>query len=344
MRVIFRADASTDMGSGHVMRCLALAAELRRGGATVEFIHRQQAGDLAKYILEAGGYQVHVIDHEFASETDADLSAEALAGYERPAWMVVDHYDLGRRWEVAIRPHVERLMVIDDLADAPHDCDALLNQNLLEDSNVYDRLLPEASQRLIGPQYALLRPEFAIQRERLVPKPAGVKRILVSFGGTDPTGETGKFLRQLRESQFHGNVEVDCVVGQGTSDISELRRLSEDMTGVHLHVQTQEIARLMSLADVCIGAGGATTWERLCLGLPTLAVAVAANQVPNCELLSERGYCYYLGDATTVEIDYLGALDHAVVNEAQLAAIAAKGMTLVDGLGATRVAKKLLEA
>lgn len=344
MRVIFRADASAAIGSGHVMRCLTLAAELRRCGATVEFIHRQQAGDLAKYILEAGGYKVNVIDHDLAPEADADFSAEAVARDERPAWMIVDHYELGRRWEVAIRPHVERLMVIDDMADAPHDCDALLNQNLLEAPNVYDALLPEACLRLIGPQYALLRPEFSIQRERLVPKPAGVKRILVSFGGTDPTGETGKLLRQLRESRFHGNVDVDCVVGQGTSDLPKLRCLSEDMKGVHLHVQTQEIARLMSLADICIGAGGATTWERLCLGLPTLAVAVAANQVPSCELLSERGYCYYLGDATTVEIDYVGALDHAVVNEVQLAAIAAKGMTLVDGLGATRVAKKLLEA
>jgi len=257
--------------------------------------------------------------------------------------MVVDHYGLGRSWEVAMSPHVERLMVIDDLADAPHDCDALLNQNLLKDPNAYDGLLHDATLRLVGPRYALLRPEFALQRERLGPKSGGVKRILVSFGGTDPTGETGKFLRQLRESPFDGEVEVDCVVGQGNSSLPELRRLSEEMSGVTLHVQTQEIARLMSVADVCIGAGGATTWERFCLGLPTLVVAVAANQVPNCELLSERAYCYYLGDATTTGIDYVGALDQAVVNEDQLTAFATKGMKLVDGLGAARVAKSLME-
>lgn len=326
------------------MRCMTLAAELRRAGATVEFIHSRQAGDLAEYISEVGGYRVHTIAHGRGSEVDVHMSTQAVSKGARPGWMVVDHYGLGLRWELGIRPHVHRLMVIDDLADAPHDCDVLLNQNLLKDPNAYDALVPDVTRKLVGPHYALLRPEFAHERKRMSPKRGGVKRLLVSFGGTDPTGETGRFLRELRESPFNGKMEVDCVVGQGNSALPELQRLADEVPGVTLHVQTQEIARLMSEADVCIGAGGATTWERFCMGLPTFTVAVASNQVPSCELLSEHGYCYYLGDATKVEIDYVGALKHAVANEGQLAGMAAKGMRLVDGWGAARVQRTLLEA
>src|SRR5690606_31115714 len=115
-----------------------------------------------EYISEAGGYRVHFFHHDGGPAVDAEISARAIAGDERPAWMVVDHYGLGRSWEVAMSPHVERLMVIDDLADAPHDCDALLNQNLLKDPNAYDGLLHDATLRLVGPRYALLRPEFAL--------------------------------------------------------------------------------------------------------------------------------------------------------------------------------------
>lgn len=342
MRVVFRADAGTDIGTGHVMRCLTLADELARLSADVEFISSDQPGNLHDRMTGAHGFKTFPIPAGTDARRDAELSAHFLQRSPRPDWLVVDSYALGEGWERAMSTHVERIMVIDDLAEARHYCNLLLNQNLQSAPGAYEGLVPEGCSTLLGPSYALLRPEFADARTELGERASRVERVLVSFGGTDPTGETLKLLKQVMESGPAAQLHFDIVVGRGNADLPELTDLVAGLPSADLHVQTQQIAKLMAEADICIGAGGATTWERCCLGLPTLAVAVADNQVPNCELLGHLGYGFYLGNALRQDIDYVAALEEALRQSEALVGMSRRGMELVDGRGVSRVASRLL--
>ena len=341
MRVVVRADASVAIGTGHVMRCLTLAEALRTQGHRAEFICREAEGDLTKFIESEKGFSVHRLPKAGLHEEDARQSAAYLQKNASVDWLVVDHYSLDEAWETQLRPHTKRLMVIDDLADRPHRCDLLLDQNFADDAARYDALAPNHCTKLLGPEYALLRPEFAEARAHLPERHGKPERLLLSFGGSDPTGETVKVLRQLQAADATLELHIDCVVGASHPALDEVKNLVEALPNVRLHTQTRQIAVLMARADLCLGAGGSTLWERCCLGLPTLTVAISEHQVPFCERLAKLGYLVYLGDVSRKRIDYLRALREAVVSINDLRALAKKGMTLVDGEGRHRVVMAL---
>ncbi len=181
MKIVFRVDASLQIGSGHIMRCLTLADELVRRGADIIFVCRERLGNLIN-LIEAKRYQVIRLPQaqvEYIATTDDLYHAEwlgvsweqdasdtiAVLGDEKPEWLVIDHYAIDRRWEQKLRPHVGKIMVIDDLADRPHDCDLILDQNLYQEMDKrYVNNVPESCQKLFGPKFALLRPEFAAAR------------------------------------------------------------------------------------------------------------------------------------------------------------------------------------
>ena len=206
--VIIRADASTQIGSGHVMRCLTLAEELRDGGSMVSLVSRDHPGNLNELIRDKGfqyfelstGQGIEVKPHqsgsEYASwlgvsqERDAMETIEAI-GEERAEWLIVDHYALDEKWEPLLRPHAAKIMVIDDLADRRHDCDLLLDQNFfINGEKRYDELVSPSCTKLLGPKYALLRREFREARKKLKERTGEVKRVLVFFGGSDPENYT----------------------------------------------------------------------------------------------------------------------------------------------------------
>ncbi len=340
MRVVVRADASVAIGTGHVMRCLTLAEALRTQGHHAEFICREAEGDLTKFIESEKGFPVHLLPKAGSHEEDARQSAVYLQNASVD-WLVVDHYGLDEAWETQLRPHTKRLMVIDDLADRPHRCDLLLDQNFAIDTTRYDALIPSHCTKLLGPEYALLRSEFAAARARLAKRQGKPERLLLSFGGSDPTGETVEVLRQLQAADAKFELHIDCVVGASHPALDEVKNLVEALPDVRLHTQTQQMAVLMAQADLCLGAGGSTLWERCCLGLPTLTVAISEHQVPFCERLAKLGYLVYLGDVSRKRIDYLQAIHEAVVSINDLRALAEKGMTLVDGAGRHRVVTAL---
>lgn len=213
MKVAFRADASVGIGSGHVMRCLTLAGELKEAGAQIIFICRECEGNLCD-LIEKQGIPVARISGELQSwEADAFQSLEALKKYGKADWLVVDHYSLDHRWEAGIRNAAEKIMVIDDLADRIHDNDLLLDQNLYEDlENRYNGLAPPHCIKLLGPRYALLRPEFRKARASLRKRDGIIRRILVSFGGSDPSNETAKALEAIG-LLGKPEIAVDVVVG-----------------------------------------------------------------------------------------------------------------------------------
>lgn len=333
MRVVFRVDASLEIGTGHLMRCMTLADELRRCGATAMFLCRELPGHLIE-LTRSRDFETEAIAHE-----DASVSQVARL---RPDWVVVDHYGLGGAWERAIRPSTRRILAIDDLADRDHDCDLLLDQNLYDDvEQRYASRLPAHCRQLIGPHYALLRPEFADARARLSRAAKPVSRLLISFGGIDATNETARILKSLGDLPA---LSLDVVIGASNPNRQEIQELTSKRPGTTSHVGTDRMAALMSEADAFVGAGGSTTWERFCLGLPSLVIAVADNQVPTAQHLSKLGAIDYIGRHSDLTPDGLRvSLSRFLSDDAGRARMTELGMKLVDGLGAQRVAQAMLD-
>jgi UDP-2,4-diacetamido-2,4,6-trideoxy-beta-L-altropyranose hydrolase len=355
MKIAFRADASVAIGTGHVMRCLALADAVARWGGDVAFLTAASAGPLISAI-RSRGYQVSVLqqagqnnvatahDHPNTSqfspywERDADWSISALARFGCPDWLVVDHYGLDARWEAKLRANVHRILAIDDLANRSHVCDLLLDQNYVHAMDTrYRKLVPASCTQLLGPRFALLRREFLEQRHRMRPRDGSVRNILLGFGGADPGGETSKALRALLMLNLLETVIV-VVAGALNPYLNEIQDLCAQLPRAILHPQVDNMADLMADADLAIGAGGSTTWERCCLGLPTITIATADNQELAMARMSEEIAVLHLGRAEVVSVaDIASAIAKLMGSPDLCASLAQKASAIADGEGANRV-------
>lgn len=314
MRVFIRVDSSYQMGTGHVMRCLTLAGELSQRGVEVNFICRDLPGNLAGHI-RSQGYAVELLpppdDPSYAAFwLQTDWRTDALETVQRltlaspaPAdCLIVDHYGIDRRWEQLVTEHVSRLAVIDDLADRPHQCSLLLDANASTARDRYQGLVPDNCVKLTGTGYTILRPEFRLARLRLAERDGRIRRVLVFFGGTDPTGETLKALQALQNLAF-AHLHADVVVGGMNCSKEVIAARCSSMPNVEYHCQIGYIAELMRKADLSIGAGGSTTWERCYLGLPSLTIVTADNQREITTLVHEQGAAYRLGETADVTVE-----------------------------------------
>lgn len=344
--IVIRVDSSVIIGSGHVMRCLTLADELKHRGANVIFICREHTGHLTR-LIENKGYKVELLPRteiEYISSAndvahaawlgvplhqDADDTIMALKRI-KPSWLIVDHYAIDNRWETKLRPFVNKIMVIDDLADRPHDCDLLLDQNLYQALETrYDNLVSQSCNKLLGPKYALLRSEFASARKKLRQRDGYVKRLLVFFGGVDPTNETEKTLQALIGNIDH-QIEVDVVVGSGNIHKEQIHNLCSAQNGFIFHCQVNNMAELMASADLSIGGGGATTWERCFLGLPSITIVVAENQLEASLAVEKAGAAWNLGWHENVSVkSIMDAIKHALDNPDLLLDMSLKGQRLM---------------
>lgn len=299
MNVVIRADASLQMGTGHVMRCLTLADALTARGANCQFICREHQGNLIEQIrhkgyrthalpvvaeagLSVGGtrHPAHAAWLGSSQEQDATDCALILAE-AKPDWLIVDHYALDAHWERALKPCYGQLMVIDDLADRPHACDVLLDQTFGRHADDYRAWVPAGCQLLCGSQYALLRPEFAALRpyslERRT-KPQ-LRQLLITMGGVDKDNATGQVLEALRACPLPAECQIKVVMGATAPWRVEVNEQALTMPwSTNVMVGVSDMARLMADSDLAIGAAGATSWERCCLGLPTIMVVQAQNQ------------------------------------------------------------------
>jgi len=363
MKVAFRTDASWVIGTGHVMRCMTLADELRDRGAEVRFICREHPGHLVSLLREAGypaaGLPVPVNSiaavransEDYASwlgleqSEDAQQTLEALDDF-KPDWMVVDHYGLDATWERLLRPKVGRVFVIDDLANRPHECDLLLDQNLYVDmESRYTGLLPRHARQLLGPRFALLRPEFRKARESLRERDGTVRRILIFFGGVDSTQETEKALETLQNLN-RPDIAVDIVAGCSNPRADDILTKCSKMPNVMFHRQVANMAELMARSDFSLGAGGTSHWERCCVGLPTAVTVVAANQSKTTCDLAARGILLALGSAAEDGVARYRVVLETVLGmlgREKLHALQSASLALVDGRGADRVALSMCD-
>ena len=309
--VAFRVDSTIEMGTGHLVRCLTLAGELRRAGAAAYFISRKLPGG-GEALVRQSGFELLLLpepkgglqtarEHErwlgVPWKQDAAETSEALRALSKPPdWLIVDHYGIDDRWESLVRTGMSKLMVIDDLADRKHMADLLLDQNVYPNmERRYDGLVPQACLRLLGPLYALVRPEFLeIRRPAWKPPEPGRERLLVFLGGADAQDQTSKVLRALN-SFADGQRFIDVVIGSANPHRAAVVQLCAAMQGVRVHQQTQDMAVLMSGAHLAIGGGGTTTWERCLLGLPSITLVMAQNQRAATEAVAAAGATINLG-------------------------------------------------
>lgn len=316
MNIIIRVDSSSLVGSGHLMRCLTLAERKRKAGNYVTFVCRDLPGNISKLISERG-FKFHLLPRyegkkltgyakwlTVSQEQDAQETADVIKKLANKVdCLVVDSYAIDCTWERLLRPYVQEIMVIDDLANRHHDCDVLLDQNFyLNKEKRYQGLVPEHCELLLGPKHALLRDEFSLAQKDMQLRDGTLRNILVFYGGVDATDETTKAVKALAKMNFP-QLEVTVVVGAGNSRKDIIACLCRQVGFVY-RCQVSNMAELMARADLMLGAGGSTTWERCYLGLPAIVTAVAENQWQVCEDCAQVDLIYYLGhyDAVT-EVD-----------------------------------------
>lgn len=355
MNVFIRADASVTIGTGHVMRCLALAKAARLRGMTVHFVCCEHNG-AALDLIEAAGFVLHRLPitgeeplpagyEGWLGETwqqDAARTARVIRDEVGEVdWLVVDHYGIDERWERVMRLVAHRIFVIDDLADRRHDCDLLLDQNLRSEEAPYRGLVPPSATVLMGPHYALLREEFPQARSRVSVRTGVVKRVVVFFGGSDPTNETEKAIEAIRRLN-PAVIEVDVIVGASNPMKEEIAALCADLPYMHFHCQVDDMAHFLVEADLALGAAGVSSWERLALGVPALVVAVADNQIENMRQLDGLGVAVGLGVSRNVTVERLSlAIGNLLSSPRIVSAMSEKALGLVDGEGVRRVLRQM---
>lgn len=306
LNIIVRVDASTVIGSGHLMRCLTLGKRLRCLGHDVTFIMRAHRGSMQS-VVEQQGFSYRMLERPRSyhgkeyeswlggSQTEDAVDTIAAMG-TRVNLLIVDHYALDYEWETLLRPHVNSIFVIDDLANRHHSCDFLLDANLgAEQGDKYAGLLSRHCRSFLGLSYLMLRQEFYNARTEIAEKgkaPSNVLTIFICFGGSDPTNETLRTLQIL--AQLPQKIDAHVVLGASNPHRAEVESFCQQYHW-RVYCQIDYVACLMRDSDCAIGAGGTMTWERCYMGLPTLVVAIAENQREDAILHDEMGLIVYAG-------------------------------------------------
>lgn len=364
MTVLFRTDASHEIGSGHVMRCLTLARALRDHGAECHFVCREHPGNLIELVRRHGFRTTALplvadpldskpgnrgtIDYRAWLGTDWPTDArQTMGALEAPTvdCLVVDHYALDSAWEQTLRPMCRFTMAIDDLANRNHATDVLLDQNLGKTRVDYETLAPKSCKLMIGPQYALLRPEFLDFREVSLSrrKQRGRSNLLITMGGMDQNNTTGSVLKALNQWRPSLDFKVTVVLGGASPWRDEVTNQAEKMSfDTKVLVDVKNMAELMCQSDVAIGAAGSTSWERCCLGLPTLQIVLADNQRAIAHALSKAGAAKSL-KLSEIETSLVMQLYQMTEDPIHLLSMSNAGAETVDGQGTSRVAGYIIE-
>lgn len=359
----FRTDAAAHIGIGHMMRCLTLADALGDRGWRCVFVMRRLPGCPAEAQITHRGHELRILPKpgtpvadnwlRVTMQRDAAETAGALETIS-PDWLIVDHYGLDATWERELSSPGRRILVIDDLADRPHVCDLLLDQTFGRRRDAYSGLVPDEARLLLGADFALLRPEFGalrhqtlVERDYRLGKDLELLRVIVALGGYDEHNVTSRVLDALGYAvaqKIVPPVSVDVVLSGGAVHLASLREQRGRLPfSARIHVDTPYMADLIRSADLAIGAAGTTTWERACLGVPSLLMILADNQTEIAGLMAEAGAALLLAspDAQAFDASLHQAL-RKISGPGVLKSMARTGAAIVDGAGAERVVNGLM--
>lgn len=334
VRILFRADARPDLGGGHIMRCLSLAAALDCRGCEIAFACAPGSADLVPALYRSG----------FAwAEADGLTDCPTPEHWSGKADILfVDLYDSRLADEIAMRAHCHSLAVIEDLPVRKHDCDLLVDQGFDRRPATYHDRVPPHCRLLLGPDMVPLRDDFSLKRPRSLGRrrrTTQTRRVLIAMGLTDVRAISARTYAVTRSAL--PDAEIDIVLGPHADSRAELERCAKTDPRLKIRVDVEDMASLMADADLAIGAGGGTALERCVLGLPSLVVILADNQRQSARAMEKAGACIALEDGDTLAprlAACLGALDAAALQKMSLAAA-----TLCDGEGAHHIAEALME-
>ncbi|MDG9857154.1 UDP-2,4-diacetamido-2,4,6-trideoxy-beta-L-altropyranose hydrolase [Pseudomonas nitroreducens] len=359
MNIVFRVDASLNMGTGHLMRCLTLADALKTAGHQCHFVCREHPGNMNSTVLQKGhtlsvlpapSIQQHVATALPAHagwlgaswQEDAQQTQHHLSAGQPVDWLIVDHYALDLRWESQLAAHCKKLMVIDDLADRDHACHVLLDQSQGRQEEDYSAKVPKGCLQLLGPQFALLRPEFALMRKQslLRRKHPHIHNLLITMGGIDAHNATGQVLAALQAlAQSHWNIQV--IMGATAPWCEAVKTVAHAMPcPTSVLINTPRMAQLMSEADIAIGAAGSTSWERCCLGLPSLMLILADNQREVAHQLKAVGAATVIESVDQIAAQLPGEFER-MCSSSKLRQMSEAAKNITDGRGAERVVNLL---
>ena len=337
--LVIRADANRQIGTGHLMRCMALAQAWGEAGGEVAFVTARD-GRPWLTLLQEEGFETHEVSMSYPAPGDWETLREVLSSVPN-AWVILDGYHFDSAYHDLIRGTGHRLLVIDDMGHLDrYAADVILNQNLHATSLRYT--CEPGCRLLLGPQYVLLRQEFLERRggQREI-RPLG-GRILVTLGGVDPYNVTSRVLLALQALDREG-VEIRAVVGQNNTHSENLKAISNRPAIPIEHIRDPDsMSALMAWADLAISAGGSTGWELAFMGVPSLVLIMSDNQVPIAEGLDAEGVARNLGWHDRLREDELvGAVVSLLGDGEKRARMAQRGQALVDGGGTARVVEFL---
>jgi len=339
--LIVRADATREMGTGHVMRCLALAQAWQDKGGRGVFISRCESQALQQRLL-AEGFEVFPLDKPYPDPGDWDFTRgllDTLKGRdpEPSPWLVVDGYHFDAAYQTGVKAAGYKLLWIDDYGHAaPYCADLVLNQNIYAEPSAYIDREPY-TQLLLGPHYALLRREFARWQGWRREIPALARKVLVTLGGADPGNVTLKAIQALKQVDVPG-LEARIVIGPVNPQGELLQRATGGDPRLHLLTNVPDMPKLMAWAEVAIAAGGSTCWELAFMGLPSLLLVTAENQRANALALDRRGVGLNLGRRQDLSVKRITLqLKQLMVNSEERSLMAQRGQRLVDGYGGGRL-------
>ncbi len=361
MNIVIRADASVQIGSGHVMRCLTLANELREGGAEIRFVCRKLSGNLDKIIQKhhfmisflpearstvnvtnKGPYDVEWLGVSW--EQDASETISAVQSFNID-WLVVDHYGIDNRWLRKLRKYVRNILVIDDLSNREFDCDILLNQTYGLSDTDYLGKVPEACKLLIGSKYSLVRPEFSALRGKAKEKrrkPIKIKRLLISLGNMDPENYTLRILKGLQNINWHTKPSIDVVLGADAPHLEVVKKyINYQSLEINLRTDVIDMEDLLLEADLAIGAGGTTSWERCCLGLPSILIQIADNQKKVINNLVKAGAAITVKD-NDIESGLTFEFNRLQTDLSELYIISEQAFKITEGKGGRILASMMM--
>lgn len=360
MNIYFRVDASVKIGTGHVIRCMALADEFINNRDEVTFICRELKGNLNNFLNKKGYKAIKLksdeTDKNYTSdfvknkyydwlgvdwEIDAKQTMEVLtANNIEVDWLIIDHYSIDYNWEKEIRKYVKKIMVIDDLAERKHDCDILLDQNCTS-SKAYKKIIPKKCIQLLGYRYALLRQEFNKSRDELRKRDGSIKRILIYFGGSDIEKQIPKALDAIIKINSN-ELSVDVIAGINNKNVNFIENFCKKNSNFKFYKHINNIVEIVNSADIAICSCGSFTLERYCLGLPAITIEVAENQNKIAKTGSLLGIDYFLGKSSEVSVAKIyEALEKLINTPEQVKLSSSVAKELVDGNGVKEVSTLL---
>lgn len=338
--LMIRVDANRKIGTGHFMRCLALAQAWIDEGGKAEFITNNLLPVL-KVRLQDDGINIKDIDVSSGSLNDAEI-VSTLAKRENVTWLVTDGYNFDSSYQKFLKKENFKLLCIDDIGNGKHYyADIILNQNLHADENLYTNR-ESYTRLLLGTKYVLLRREFLHYKNKKRTIAKAARKILITLGGIDFRNGTLKIIQSMQKATLDG-LEFKVVVGAGnTSYKLLLSAVQNSQYPVYLEYNTPSIAKLMHWADLAISSGGTTVWELAFMGVPTLVTATTAIEKELVKGLIKHGLFYNLGSLDELNPRKIPSIVEELTADYKTRLnISRLGRKLVDGLGSQRVISKL---